>query len=350
MAGLQTIKPKAQAYGRAAATVFALERQLTEWRGAGGALPKLPALGPSSMRIVQEVLDTGASETVDRAVASSPRRADIAAQRAQGHHVLSRARVIEILAGPSPGAIESGAYQGDLQMHSTWSDGKTSIAEMARTCATRGYSYLAVTDHAGGLSIAGGMSMDTVKQQHAEIDRLNAASPDFRILKGIEANIAADGRLDLSLEDLRRFEIVLAAPHAHLRATEDQTARLLRAVRTPGVHVLAHPRGRKIGSRAGIVADWDTVFAEAAKHKVAIELDGYTERQDLDHALAARALDAGCLFAVDSDAHAPDQLMFAETAIAHARLAGIPASRVINCWPLTELLKWVDRSKRPKGR
>lgn len=345
MAGLQTVRPKAQAYGRAAATVFALERQLTELRDAGGALPKLPAVGPSSLRVVQEVIDTGASETVTRAAAANPRKTGIAEQGSPDPHILSRARVLEILTHePADGLLAS--YLGDLQMHSSWSDGQTSIADMATACAARGYRHMAITDHAGGLSIANGLSMDTVTRQHAEIDRLNAGRADVRILKGIEANITADGRLDLSVEDLQRFEIVLAAPHAHLRVTSDQTERLLRAVGTPGVHILAHPRGRKIGSRAGIVADWDAVFKAAARQNVAIEIDGYAERQDLDHVMARRALAAGCVFALDSDAHSPDQLLFAETAMAHARLAGIPASRVINCWPLLDLLRWAKRSDR----
>jgi histidinol phosphatase-like PHP family hydrolase len=160
-------------------------------------------------------------------------------------------------------------------------------------------------------------------------------------LASIEANIAADGSVDVYADERLRFDIVVAAPHSKLRIADDQTARLVTAVRTPGVHVLAHPRGRMAGSRAGIVADWPTVFATAAEHHVAVELDGDPARQDLDHTLAATALRAGCVFALDSDAHAPGQLMYAETALAHARLAAIPSSRVINTWPLERLLAWV---------
>jgi putative hydrolase len=141
-------------------------------------------------------------------------------------------------------------------------------------------------------------------------------------------------------EDLKSFEIVLAAPHSKLRILDDQTPRMLRAVRTRGVHVLAHPRGRVIGSRAGVVADWDRIFKEAAKLKVAVEIDGDPSRQDLDFSLAERARDAGCLFALDSDAHNGEQLAFAETAIAHAHLARIPASRIVNTWPIERLLEW----------
>jgi len=206
-----------------------------------------------------------------------------------------------------------------------------------------------MTDHSHGLKIASGMSMERAADQHAEIDRLNDSwrkgagrGPAFRFIKGIEANIAADGTLDLSDEEAGRFELVLAAPHSKLRLTDDQTPRLLRAVDNPHVHVLAHPRGRIAGSRGGIVVDWDAVFARAAAKGVAIELDGDPSRQDLDHVLAARALDYGCLFAIDSDAHVPNQLWYAETAIAQARLAGIPSERVINYWERDRLLGWLD--------
>jgi histidinol phosphatase-like PHP family hydrolase len=239
-------------------------------------------------------------------------------------------------------------YHGDLQMHSEWSDGGSTLAEIIDACVTRGYRYAAVTDHSHGLKIAGGMSMEEAAAQQSEIDRLNAVHrSQFRLLKGIEANIGVDGQLDVSAEEAARFEIVLAAPHSKLRSADDQTGRLLRAIETPGVHVLAHPRGRISGSRAGIVADWPTVFAAAAVHRVAVEIDGDPARQDLDYILAARARDAGCLFALDSDAHTTGQLRYADTALAHARLAGIPPDRIVNCWNAERLFEWLtDRSGR----
>ena len=136
---------------------------------------------------------------------------------------------------------------------------------------------------------------------------------------------------------------MLAAPHSKLRVADDQTERMLAAVRHPAVRVLAHPRGRMY-SRQGVLARWEEVFAEAARRGVAIELDGDPYRQDLDFALARRARDAGCLFAADSDAHSGDQLRYSELALAHARIAGIPAERVINTWSAAKLLDWA-RSK-----
>jgi histidinol phosphatase-like PHP family hydrolase len=188
------------------------------------------------------------------------------------------------------------------------------------------------------------MSMAEAAEQRKAIDNVNAERGNqFRLLQGIEANIDAAGRLDLSEDEAATFDVVLAAPHSHLRRTEDQTARLLTAIAHPSVRILAHPRGRITGSRAGVIADWDAVFASAAQLGVAIEIDGDPARQDVDHTLASRALGAGCLFALDSDAHTVGQLSYAETALAHARLAAIPADRIVNCWPLEQLLVWLAK-------
>ena len=185
--------------------------------------------------------------------------------------------------------------------------------------------------------------MSNLKKQHAEINRLNRRYKGrFRILKGIEANILADGALDMTSRELRSLEVILAAPHSRLRTGDDQTERMVTAVATPGVHVLAHPRGRKFGARPGITARWDRVFAAAAKSGVAIEIDGDPSRQDVDFELAQRAVNAGCIFALDSDAHSVDELRYAEIAVAHARLAGIPKARIINCWDIDRLVGWLE--------
>jgi histidinol phosphatase-like PHP family hydrolase len=187
--------------------------------------------------------------------------------------------------------------------------------------------------------------MERFIQQHQEIDRLNARFKGrFRLLKGVEANILADGSLDMSVDELRRMEIVVAAPHAVLRATHDQTDRMIRAVQTPGVHVLGHPRGRKYGERPGVTADWRRVFAAAKQSNVAVEIDGDPSRQDLDYHIARDAIAAGCLFALDTDAHATVEWEYVETAIAHARLAGVPADMVINTWQISKLLRWASRA------
>jgi histidinol phosphatase-like PHP family hydrolase len=140
--------------------------------------------------------------------------------------------------------------------------------------------------------------------------------------------------------ELRLFEFVIASPHSALRKAVDQTARMVGAVSQPGVCILGHPQGRRFNVRPGVSADWDQVFEVAAKRQVAVEIDGSWDRQDVHYELAARALEHGCLFALDSDAHSHPELEFIDIAIAHARLAGIPQERIVNCWPEKTFLQW----------
>jgi histidinol phosphatase-like PHP family hydrolase len=342
LAYAQTSEQRMFGYKRAAAAVLALETPLTSLIGPGRTLPRIPGIGPASTRVILDVLESGTSRMVDEVVAGSDRAADIERRRGLRRHFLSRAEVVRVLRDPEFGGPTLAHYRGDFQMHSEWSDGAPTLAEILQACHARGYAHAAVTDHSHGLKIAGGISMAEAAEQRRVIERLNGEwAGRFRLIHGIEANIGADGRLDLSDDEARQFELVLAAPHSKLRRSEDQTDRLLAAVEHPRVHVLAHPRGRITGSRAGVVADWDVVFAAAARTGVAVEIDGDPSRQDLDFALAGRALDAGCLFALDSDAHTTDQLRYAETAVAHARLAAIPPERIINCWETEPLLDWL---------
>jgi histidinol phosphatase-like PHP family hydrolase len=343
LAYVQPSQPQMFGYKRAAAAILSLDTPLTDLMQADGSLPKIAGIGPASTRVIREVIDTGASPTVEAAIDRSDRRADIERRRALRQHFLSRAEVLRILrTADANGGPRRDDYRGDLQMHSEWSDGRPTLGEIAEGCLARGYVYAAVTDHSYGLRIAGGMSMADVARQHHAIDQVNAAYGDrFYLLRGIEANIDAEGHLDLTQEEAALFEVVLAAPHSRLRRAEDQTARMATAIENPCVHVLAHPRGRITGSRAGIIADWDAIFEAAARAGVAIEIDGDPARQDHDSTLAARARDAGCLFALDSDAHTIDQLAYADTALAHARLAQIPVDRIINCWPLDRLRAWL---------
>ncbi|MGC4081545.1 MAG: PHP domain-containing protein [Vicinamibacterales bacterium] len=350
LAFAQSSPQKMFGYKRAAAAILALDRPLTDLLNPDGSLPRVAGIGPASSRIIHEILDTGQSPTVDAAVDASDRRADIARRRRLRGHFLSRAAVTRVLSDPTMPAPAVTEYRGDLQMHSEWSDGVPTVFDIAEACIRRGYRYAAVTDHSYGLKIAGGMSMADAAAQRQAIDEVNARyDGTFRLLQGIEANIDAAGQIDLTLEDAATFDVVLAAPHSRLRRAEDQTARMLATVAHPAVRILAHPRGRIIGSRAGVVADWDVVFASAAERGVAIEIDGDPSRQDLDYTLAARARAAGCLFALDSDAHTTAQLTYAETALAHARLAAIPSDRIVNCWPLERLLAWLAQPQSERS-
>ena len=341
LAAVQTSKQSRWGYERAASAVRSLDGPIESLLQPDGTLRKIPNVGPSSTRVILEVLATGRSETVERAIAASPKAGSVDKSRGLQDHFLTRAEVVAALRNTKLRGPRLTAYRGDLQMHSTWSDGSQTLADIVDGCLARGYRYCAVTDHSYGLAVAGGISMAEIAAQREEIDTLNEKHRGrFRLLQGIEANIRADGSIDMEPDELRQIELVVAAPHSTLRSTADQTSRMVRAVRTPGVNILGHPRGRKYGARPGVAADWDAVFAAAARVYVAVEIDGDPSRQDIDHALARRAVQAGCLFALDSDAHSTAELAYAETAIAHARLAGIPADRVVNTWPIDRLLAW----------
>jgi histidinol phosphatase-like PHP family hydrolase len=328
LAAVQRSRQSRLGYARAAEAIAGLPAPIESFLQPDGTLRKIAQVGPSSTRVILEVLRTAHSATVERAIAESDT-------------YLSRPEVLAALGNRRLRGLSRHDYRGDLQMHSTYSDGRQTLEVIVETGIARGYEYSAVTDHSYGLPIAHGVSMARLAEQHREIDRLNAEHGGrFRLIKGIEANILADGTVDMTPEERRCLELVVAAPHSGLRSSGDQTRRILTAVRTPGVHILGHPRGRKYAVRPGVMADWDRIFAAAARATVAVEIDGDPRRQDIDHELARRALAAGCIFALDSDAHAPAEWEFAETAIAHARLARIPRERVINCWPLDFLLEW----------
>jgi putative hydrolase len=343
LAFAQSSPQKMFGYKRAAAAILSLDLPLTDLLGSDGALPRIPGIGPGSTRVIREILEVGASPTVEQAIERSERRADIQRRRALRRHFLSRAEVRRILADSHFDGPAVDQYCGDLQMHSEWSDGSSTLEEIVDACVERGYQYAAVTDHSYGLKIAGGMSMAEAAAQRLAIEGVNARYGDrFRLLHGIEANIDAAGHLDLTDDEASTFDVVLAAPHSRLRQNDDQTDRMLTALQHPTVRILAHPRGRVSGSRAGVIANWDAVFEAAAQRGVAIEIDGDPARQDLDYTLGRQALTCGCVFALDSDAHATAQLSYAETALAHARLAAIPVDRVVNCWPIERLLAWLS--------
>jgi len=315
-----------------------------------GTLRDVPFVGPSSERVVSELVRTGAWASVDAAVNASPKKREVEKLRGFRRAYLSRHALRLVLDAALPASVVSPrSYFGDLQMHSTWSDGGESIAELAEGAAALGWARIGITDHSYGLPIARGMSMEAAVRQHQEIDEVNQRfAGRVRVYKGIEANILADGALDLQEDERRLFEYVLASPHSQLRKDTDQTARMLAAVRLPGVAILGHPQGRVYNTRPGIAADWRKVFREAAARDVAIEIDGNWHRQDIDYELAAVALEEGCLFALNSDAHSIAEFPFTDYAIAHARIAQVPADRVVNCWEQSKFEDWLrERSGRP---
>ena len=346
MAALQPTERSRFGYKRAAKAIIGLPVSVADLV-AVGTLGDIEFVGPASTRIVTELVQQGGSPTVEAALAKSARSSQVTSRRAYRRAYLSQFGLQQALTTPLPSDVVARQhYRGDFQTHSTWSDGGEGIAAMAQGCMELGHTCLGITDHSYGLPIARGISMTDARAQHREIDKLNAKlAGHFRVFKGIEANILADGSLDLKLDERSSFEFVVAAPHSQLRLTDDQTSRMLAAVNGAGVAILGHPRGRVYNTRPGVTADWARVFEAAAAQRVAIELDGSWHRQDIDYELARVALDAGCLFALDSDAHSIGELRFSEYALAHARLAGIPAARVINCWSDEDLSDWMERRR-----
>ncbi len=338
MATLAGNSQRAWGYKRAAKAVFRLDRHVTPLIEAN-TFKAVPGIGPTTDRIARELIYDGKSALVEEAIRAAGKEEAIATLRGLRQHFISRATMEEVLA--RRGAPSRAKYRGDFQMHSIWSDGSETLDSVVEACLARGYQCAGMTDHSYGLPIAGGMSMAQVGEQHAAIDDLNARYKGrFRMFKGIETNIRTDGTVDMEPHELRLFEFVVASPHSVLRKTIDQTSRMVGAVAQPGVCILGHPQGRRFNVRPGVAADWDQVFVAAAKREVAIEIDGSWDRQDVHYELAARALDRGCIFALDSDAHSNPELNFVDIAIAHAKLAGIPQARIVNYWSEKKFLQW----------
>jgi len=224
------------------------------------------------------------------------------------------------------------AVRGDLQMHTEWSDGSGTIREMAEAAIQRGYRYIAITDHGKKLKIAGGINEQELAKQGVEIEKLNEefAGKSFRILKSIELNLDPQGNGDMEPKALAKLDLVLGAFHSSLRRKDDQTNRYLAALRNPNLHILGHPRGRIYNYRLGLKAEWERVFAEAARLGKAVEIDCYPDRQDLSLDLIKKARDAGVMISLGTDSHHPWQLEFIDLGLAAAAQAKVPKERILN--------------------
>ena len=238
-------------------------------------------------------------------------------------------------------------YRGDLQVHTRWSDGSAPLATMAIEAIARGYEYVGITDHTKGLLIARGMDEATVRKQWREMDEVRAHLPKrFTILRSLEMNLSPEGLGDMDEELLDELDVLVAAFHSKLRVKEDQTERYLRAVANPHVHVLAHPRGRRYDVRLGLRADWGRIARAAAERDLALEIDSWPDRQDLDVESLRAVAAAGTRVAIDTDAHSPDEPDFTEFGLAAAVRAGIAMERVVNFLPADELRAWARESSQ----
>jgi DNA polymerase (family 10) len=249
-----------------------------------------------------------------------------------------------------PELLTPADIQGALHCHSTWSDGKATIAEMARAAAARGWSYLGITDHSQAAFYAGGLARDAVLAQHDEIDELNAASGGVRVLKGIEADILADGALDYDPELLDRFDYVVGSVHS--RFSMDRTTmtdRVLRALDDRHLTVLAHPTGRLLLSREPYAIDMDAVLERAGAVGVAVELNADPHRLDLDWRLLPTALEHGVTIEIGPDAHSTGGLDNMAVGVGIARKGGLSRDRVLNARSADEVLAFA-RARRAGGR
>ena len=310
---------RVEAFRRAAGVLA--ERGDVEALVAGGRLRSLEGIGPRTAGVVEEAL---AGEVPGY----------LAELRTLGEGPLV----------PGGEAVRT-ALRGDLHTHTDASDGGSSLATMAATAARLGHDYLAVTDHSPRLRVANGLSAERLVRQVEEVGRLEEQLDGIRLLTGIEVDILGDGSLDQQDWLLRELDVVVASVHSDLCADETtMTRRMLTAVEHPATDVLGHCTGRLVegrrGTRPASRFDAARVFAACVEHGVAVEINARPERQDPPDELVTLALEAGCLFSIDSDAHAPGQLDFLDHGCARAAVLGVPAERIVNTWPVDRLLAW----------
>ncbi len=244
--------------------------------------------------------------------------------------------------GQLPKLVELGDIQGDLHVHTNWSDGAASLEEMARAARARGYRYLVISDHTKSLGVARGLTPERLRQQRAEIERLNATFSDFRVLQGAEVEIKADGSLDFPDEVLAELDVVIASVHSGLRQERERiTARLISAMRNPHVDIIGHPSGRILGQREASAVDMDELLRVAAETGTCLEVNAQPVRLDLDDVHIRRAIEMGVKLAINTDAHGVGGLEVMRYGVATARRGWAEAKDVINTRPLEELLRLI---------
>lgn len=246
--------------------------------------------------------------------------------------------------GRLPALLDPALLRADLHMHSRWSDGRATIAEMAAAAHARGHAYIAITDHSAYLGVTGGVDAARLREQAAEVAAVNAAyagrGESFRVLHGCEVDITPEGELALPDEALAQLDLVIASLHVSLRQPREQaTARLLRAINNPHVDIIAHPTGRILNRRPGADLDMETVLKAAAERGVLMEINSGPDRLDLDAGHVRRALELGCDLTINSDAHHPADLAWQRLGALTARRGWAPAERIVNTWPVERLLE-----------
>ena len=313
-----------EAFRAAAAAILSLPDGEVAARVEAGTITELPGIGASTGGVIADAVRGVVPERL---------------ARLEAQH-----------AGPlAAGGRELRALlRGDLHSHSDWSDGGSPLEEMAFTAIELGHDYLVLTDHSPRLRVANGLSAERLTRQLGVVDAVNThLGGSFTLLKGIEVDILDDGSLDQTEEMLARLDVRVASVHSKLRMdAEAMTRRMIGAIRNPFTNVLGHCTGRLVTGNRGVrpSSDFDAraVFAACADHDVAVEINSRPERRDPPTRLLELARDSGCLFSIDSDAHAPGQLDMLDYGCERAEAAGIDPDRIVNTWPQQRLLAWAN--------
>jgi histidinol phosphatase-like PHP family hydrolase len=325
-----------RAFRRAARSAFLWPEEIAQVAAQNRSLTELRAIGPFIEKQIRRWLDK---------LPRTPKRTPTIRR-----DFISMAEAKRALAKKPEWAKN---LRGDLQMHTRWSDGSGTIAEMAEAATERSYEYIGITDHSQGLKIAGGIDERALKKQGKEIVKLNLlnrkSGKDLVVLRSVEMNLSRRGEGDMSPESLSALDLVLGSFHSSLRVVEDETERYLAALRNPYVHLLGHPRGRIYNYRIGLRADWPRIFAEAARLDKALEVDCYPDRQDLNVGLLKVARKHGTRISLGTDAHHPWQLEFIELGLAAALRAQLPAQQIVNFMPIPALRHWIQGIQDPRS-
>ena len=319
-------QPLQKALRRASRKAFLWSEEAAQLLREGRSLEELRGIGPFLDKLIRRWID-------------KPPLVPEAPEIRSGFLSIPQARAV-LAKNPS----WSKQLKGDLQMHSQWSDGSDSIAQMAAAARDLGYEYIAITDHSKGLKIAGGIDEGQLDDQARDIETVNrdlqAERQPLRVLRSIEMNLDPKGNGDMDAKAMAKLDLVLGCFHSALRRKEDQTERYLAALRNPAINTLGHPRGRIYNFRLGLTADWDRVFARAAELDKAVEIDCYPDRQDLNLDLVKRAKKAGCRISLGTDSHGVSQLRFIELGLAVALMAEISSDRILNFMSRECLVSW----------
>ncbi|MQW75589.1 PHP domain-containing protein [Nocardioides sp. dk4132] len=317
---------KVKAFRNAAATILPMSEEEVRRAVDDGTLATLPGIGASSSKVIAAAVRGEVPERLARA------EAEHGGDLTTGGHALHA------------------QLRGDLHSHSDWSDGGSPIEEMAFTAIELGRDYQVLTDHSPRLKIAHGLSAERLARQLEVVDAVNEhlGGAGFTLLKGIEVDILDDGGLDQSEEMLARLDVRVASVHSKLAMERDaMTRRMIAAVANPWTNVLGHCTGRLVtggrGTRKQSQFDARAVFEACVEHDVAVEINSRPERRDPPTELLELARDVGCLFSIDSDAHAPGQLDFLWYGAERAEAAGIEPERIVTTWPKERLLAWASR-------